>query len=72
MSAADWIGGRSGSYTESDLSRHEYDDKKREEEQELFLDAFELSIIPDKRIVWVTGPDGHFRSKEEILEEAIE
>lgn len=48
-----------------------FDDSRRREEQEQFIQAFTRSIIPDKRIICVTGPDGNFRSKEEILEEAL-
>lgn len=45
---------------------------KRQAEQELFVDAFNISIFPDKRIINVTAEDGSFRSKEDILKEAIE
>lgn len=48
-----------------------FDDTKRQEEQELFIQAFNKSTIPDKRIVCVTASNGQFRPKFEILEEAI-
>lgn len=59
------------------ISRHfvsdgqSFNDGQREREQELFIKAFNRSIIPDKRMICVTGPDGRFRPKEEILEEAL-
>lgn len=49
-----------------------FDDTAREEEQDLFIEAFNRSIIADKRMIWVTDPDtGQFKSKERILEEAL-
>lgn len=60
-------------------SRHFVDDgkslgvaEKRPAEQALFLEAFERSVISDKRVVCVTNPDsGAFRESAEILEEAL-
>lgn len=50
-----------------------FDDKKRYEEQGLFINAFERSILPDKRIVCVTDVrTGKFRQPLDILEEALE
>lgn len=43
---------------------------KREAEQKLFVEAFNKSIFPDKKIICVTAEDGSFRSKEDILAEA--
>jgi thymidylate kinase len=46
---------------------------KRAEEQQLFIDAFNKSIIRDKRMVCVTDPaTGAFKSKERILAEVLE
>jgi hypothetical protein len=60
-------------------SRHFVDDgkslgaaEKRPVEQELFIEAFERSVISDKRVVCVTNPDsGAFRDSVEILEAAL-
>lgn len=50
-----------------------FDDKRRYEEQGLFIDAFERSYLRDKRRVCVTDKDtGKFRSPAAILEEALE
>lgn len=60
-----------------DISTHFIDDgesfdaSKRKEEQNLFIEAFNKSIIKDKKIICVTGEDGNFRSTQDILEEAI-
>lgn len=61
------------------VSKHFVDDgesfdiTKREKEQELFIDAFEKSVIPDKRIVCVTDQAlGGFRRKEDILAEVLQ
>ena len=60
-----------------DISRHfesdgnSFDDKKRREEQALFIEAFNKSVIRDKKIICVTAADGSFRPKEEILDEAL-
>lgn len=61
-----------------DISRHfitdgdSFDDTKRQQEQELFVKAFNKSIIRDKRIICVTDPHtGLFRSPELILKEAL-
>lgn len=43
----------------------------RAKEQTLFVDAFNRSIIRDKRIICVTDEDGSFRPKEDILAEAL-
>lgn len=49
-----------------------FDTTKRKQEQELFIGAFENSIIPDKRIICVTDKNtGGFRSKESVLNEAL-
>lgn len=48
-----------------------FDDTRRREEQELFIKAFNSSSIRDKKIICVTGLNGNFRSKEEILREAL-
>lgn len=59
-------------------SRHFADDglslgptEARGMEQELFIEAFERSLITDKRLVLVTGPNGRFRSKADILEDVL-
>lgn len=44
---------------------------KRQAEQLLFIDAFNASIFPNKKIICVTAKDGSFRSKEDILMEAL-
>lgn len=62
------------------IARHFVDDgeslgavEKRETEQNLFFDAFEESIMPDKRKVCVTDQaTGGFRRKEDILAEVLE
>lgn len=61
------------------ISRHFVDDgesfdiTKREQEQEMFIAAFERSVIRDKRIICVTDPGvGGFKPKEWILQDAIE
>lgn len=46
--------------------------EKRAEEQEMFLQAFNKSLLSDKKIICVTGADGTFRAKEDILKEALE
>jgi thymidylate kinase len=48
-----------------------FDDTKRRDEQELFVAAFNRSIILDKRMICVTARDGSFRSRDEILSEAL-
>jgi hypothetical protein len=61
------------------VSRHFVDDGKslgsserRQEEQELFLRAFDASIFPDKRIVCVTDREtGELRSRDSILNEVL-
>jgi hypothetical protein len=60
------------------FSKHFVDDgfsfniQKREEEQEMFLSAFERSCIIDKRVICVTDINtGNFRSPEQILELAL-
>lgn len=45
---------------------------KREAEQNLFIEAFNKSILTNKKIICVTAEDGSFRPKEDILKEAIE
>jgi len=47
-----------------------FDISKRVEEQDMFVRAFDKSLIKDKRIVCVTDfRTGQFKSKEQILEE---
>lgn len=60
------------------VSKHFVDDgesfdiTKREQEQEMFVDAFHKSIIPDKRIVCVTDTAlGGFKPKDVILQEVL-
>jgi thymidylate kinase len=48
-----------------------FDPTKRAEEQALFVQAFEKSIMRDKKIICVTGEDGKFRPASDILKEAI-
>jgi thymidylate kinase len=48
-----------------------FDDSKRREEQELFIQAFNRSIIRDKRMVCVTALNGNFRPRSDILDEAL-
>lgn len=48
-----------------------FDISKREAEQQMFVDAFNKSIIQDKRIVCVTADDGQFKPKERILKEVL-
>jgi thymidylate kinase len=60
------------------ISKHFKDDglsldvTKREEEQNDYIAAFNKSSIKNKQIVCVTGPDGQFRPREEILKEVIQ
>lgn len=49
-----------------------FDFSKRQQEQELFIAAFEKSIIADKRIVNVTADGGGFKPREQILHEVIQ
>lgn len=45
---------------------------KRQAEQDKFLTAFHRSIFPNKKVICVTDPiTGAFRSKDEILKEAL-
>lgn len=61
------------------IARHFVDDGEslgtiddREEEQRRFIEAFNRSIILDKRIICVTDPGlGGFKSKNRILDEAL-
>lgn len=59
------------------VSKHFVDDglsfdvNKRAQEQDLFLEAFEKSCFGNKKMVCVTAPDGNFKSKEDILLEAM-
>ena len=46
-----------------------FDITKRQEEQELFIDAFSKSQIPNKKIICVTADDGEFKSQLQILKE---
>lgn len=43
----------------------------RAKEQDLFIDAFNRSTFLHKQIICVTCEDGNFRSKEDILAEAL-
>jgi hypothetical protein len=60
-------------------SRHFIDDgkslgetEKRQTEQTIFIEAFQRSLISDKRIICVTDPSsGAFRAATEILDEAL-
>jgi hypothetical protein len=45
--------------------------ENRVKEQELFIDAFNRSSIPNKMMVCVTDVDGHFRNPQDILKEVI-
>ena len=50
-----------------------FDITKRQQEQDLFEEAFHKSIIKNKQIICVTDPTtGQFRSKEDILQEALQ
>lgn len=49
-----------------------FDDSKREAEQKMFIEAFDKSIIRDKRIICVTDPaTGLFRDPADILAGAL-
>lgn len=49
-----------------------FDDNRRKEEQQMFIDAFLKSNIRDKKMICVTDPKtGLFLPPEEILKEAI-
>lgn len=62
-----------------DVSKHFVDDgnslggkEKRQEEQQLFLKAFNTSAFPDKKIIRVTDREtGEFKSRDSILIEAL-
>lgn len=62
-----------------EISKHFVDDgeslgpmEKREEEQQMFIDAFNRSAIVDKRIISVTDPGlGGFKPKNWIIEDAL-
>ena len=48
-----------------------FDPTKRLQEQNKFIEAFDASIIPDKRVVCVTDPStGQFKEQQQILMEA--
>ena len=50
-----------------------FDITKRQQEQDLFEEAFHKSIIKNKQIICVTdSTTGQFRSKEDILKEALQ
>jgi thymidylate kinase len=50
-----------------------FDISKRQQEQDLFEEAFYKSIIANKQLICVTDPEtGQFRSKEDILKEALQ
>lgn len=48
-----------------------FDITKREQEQNMFLEAFGRSIIYDKRNINVTADNGSYRNKADILAEAL-
>ena len=48
-----------------------FDDSRREEEQNRFIEAFNKSILPNKQIVCVTGRDGQFKNAENITREIL-
>lgn len=48
-----------------------FDDSRREEEQNRFIEAFNKSILPNKQIVCVTAEDGRFRPQLDILNEVL-
>jgi thymidylate kinase len=48
-----------------------FNDRNREEEQKLFLEAFHRSILPNKKIVCVTEFDGKFKTPAKILHEVL-
>lgn len=48
-----------------------FDDSKRQEEQNRFLEAFNKSVIRDKRIINVTAEDGSFRCEKDLLIDAV-
>lgn len=61
-----------------DISTHFIDDglslgsiDNRIKEQQMFIDAFNESLIPDKRIICVTSSTGAFKTKAEVLAEAL-
>ena len=49
------------------ISRHfnsdgdSFDDQRRREEQQAFINAFNRSILPNKKMICVTGIDGNFK-----------
>ena len=49
-----------------------FDPAKREDEQFMFINAFNRSYIADKRIVCVTDADGNFKPEQQILKEAMQ
>ena len=49
-----------------------FDDSKREAEQKMFIEAFNKSTIIDKRMICVTDPvTGEFRSRHDVMKEAL-
>lgn len=48
-----------------------FDFSKKEEEQRMFIDAFNKSIIRDKVIIDVSNGDGGFKNEKDILLEAL-
>lgn len=48
-----------------------FDDAKRVEEQNLFIEAFFKSKITNKKIICVTGEDGQFKSPKVIMNEVL-
>jgi hypothetical protein len=59
-------------------SRHFVDDgqslgpkEARQQEQKMFVDAFDKSIIYDKRVICVTDEDGSFRPTDAIVKDAL-
>lgn len=49
-----------------------FDFDKKEEEQKLFIEAFNKSIIKDKRIVDIHNGKGYFKDTEDIFREAMQ
>jgi hypothetical protein len=49
-----------------------FDPANKEKEQNLFIEAFEKSVIVDKRIIDVHNGSGGFKDPKEILKEAIQ
>lgn len=48
-----------------------FDPTKRRQEQDMFIAAFNRSLISNKKMICVTGSDGQFRPRQDILAEAL-